>query len=80
MKTEGFLATELQVVLVGAAVVMVVGRVVVKFGVVVFVAVVVTSVEANVVLLRLVTLVAEIATHHHYISLHIKSILSMSIN
>ena len=82
MKTEGSfieLFTELRVVLVGAAVVMVVGKVVVKFGVVVFVAVV-AAVEADVVLLWLVTLGAEIATHHHDISLDIKSILSMNIN
>ena len=49
--------------LVGAAVVMVVGRVVVKFG-----------------LVFLAVVAAEKAKHHHYISLDIKSTLSMNIN
>lgn len=83
VKTEGStveLATELPVVLVVAVVVVVVGGVVVKtvaFGVVV---VAVAAVEADAVLLWLFKLGAEIATHHHYISLDIKSILSMNIN
>lgn len=75
VKTEGAtveLATELPVVLMVAAVVVVVGEVVVDtvaFGVV-----------ADAVLLWLVTLGAEIAKHHHYIGLDIKCIISMNIN